>query len=229
MTRQESFKQRVRQRMAKTGERYTAARKVLLDQAAASSTGRPSDRVWVSPPEMSNEAMVAATGRGHDEWADIIDAFSGDRPHDHQAVAAHLEAEFDVVDGWWAQGITVSYERITGLRLPYQRADGTFACAKSQTVAVDADVLRKMLLSDEHRADLFPDRPTELRSKPTTKALRIGIGPDKAVALFGLDDLSDGRTRVSIQHEKLPTYESVEVWKFYWSDWLNAIDESSSE
>ncbi len=221
MTSQESFKRRVRQRMAKTGERYTAARKVLLDQAAA--VAEQNARVWVSPPEMSDEKMKARTGRGHNEWADIIEAWEGDST-DHTAIARYLHAEFEELDAWWSQAVTVSYERIVGLRLPYQRSDGLFACSKTRTVTADTEVLRKMLLSADHRADLFPDEPTELRSKPDTKVLRIAIGPDKAAAMFTIADAGDGLAKVTVQHEKLPTYESVEWWKFYWSEWLEAIN-----
>ena len=49
MTTQESFKRRVRARMATTGERYAAARRVLLAASA-----RDGGRVRVSPPEMSD-------------------------------------------------------------------------------------------------------------------------------------------------------------------------------
>lgn len=225
MTKQESFKRKVRDRMAKTGERYAAARQVLLDQSSPSPG--ESERVWVSPPEMSDETMRARTGRGHNEWADIIEAWDGDCT-DHAAVAKYLHSNFDELDGWWSQGVTVSYERITGQRLPFQRADGSFACSKSRTVTIDADVLRKMLLSSEHRPDLFPGEPTELLSKPTTKVLRIAIGPGKAAALFTIADVGDGRAKVTVEHEKLPTYDSVEEWKFFWSEWLDAIDESNS-
>ena len=227
MTRQESFKRRVRERMASTGERYTAARRALLDKAD-SDTGSAT-RVWVSQPEMSDEALVARTGRTHDEWADLIEAWAaetGTDVADHPAVAAYLQENYEELDGWWAQTVTVGFERITGLRLPYQRSDGTFACSKSRTVSVEADVLRKMLLSDEHRSDLFPDQATELRSKPETKAIRLGIGPENAVAIVGLTDVGDGRATIAIQHERLPTYESVEEWKFYWSDWLDAVAEA---
>lgn len=228
MTRQESFKRRVRERMATTGERYTAARRALLAKSVgAAEQDDPPARVWVSEPEMSDEAMVEATGKTHNEWADIIDARWGD-DFDHAAVARHLEERFDEINGWWAQTITVGYERITGRRLPYQRADGSFSCSKSRTVAVDADVLRKLLLSDEHRTDLFPDQATELRSKPTTKALRIAIGPEEAVAIFGIHNQGDGRSTISVQHERLPTYDSVEEWKFYWSEWFDAIAASAT-
>ena len=213
--------------MASTGERYTAARKALLDKAVVDRGS--TDRTWVSKPEMSDEALVARTGRTHNEWADLIEtwaATTGNDVADHPAVATYLEESFDEVDGWWAQTITVGFERITGLRLPYQRSDGTFSCSKSRTVAVEGDVLRKMLLSDEHRSDLFPHQPTELRSKPETKALRLAIGPENAVAIIGLSDVGDGRTTISVQHERLPTFDSVEEWKFYWSEWLDAVAEA---
>lgn len=227
MTRQESFKRRVRERMAATGERYTAARRELLAKAAASDAAGSPTREWASEPEMSDAALVEATGRTHDEWADIIDARWGD-DFEHAAVARGLEDEFDEVNGWWAQTITVGYERITGRRLPYQRADGTFSCSKSRTVPIDADVLRKLLLSDEHRADLFPDQSAELRSKPNTKALRIAIGPHDAVAIFGISDLGDGRSTIAVQHERLPSFDSVEEWRHYWSEWFDAIAEAAT-
>ncbi len=228
MTSQESFKRRIRTRMASTGERYTAARRVLLDQAAKEAAARAAagKRAWVSPPEMSDEAMTKATGKGHDEWADIIEAHTGGVDHhDHPTVAQYLEANFDVT-GWWAQSITVNYERIVGLRLPYQRSDGLFAASKTATVDVDADVLRKMLLDDEHRADLFPNRDTALRSKATSKAIRIAIGPEGSAAVIGLTSLDGGeQTKVTVQHEKLPTCDDVEEWKFYWSEWLEALSQ----
>jgi hypothetical protein len=53
MTQQESFKRRIRERMAKTGERYAAARRELVNQAA-----RKEGRVWVSQPEVNNESVL---------------------------------------------------------------------------------------------------------------------------------------------------------------------------
>ena len=109
MTKQESFKRRVRARLAQTGEKYGAARRTLIEQASSRS-GRP----WAAEPEMSNEAVVAATGRGWDEWCDLIDGWPG-HTEGHSAIARHLQDELGV-DGWWAQTVTVGWERITGVR-----------------------------------------------------------------------------------------------------------------
>ncbi|HEU5113193.1 MAG TPA: hypothetical protein VFU96_07720, partial [Acidimicrobiia bacterium] len=154
MTRQETFKRRIRQRMEKTGERYGAARRVLIEQ---STTTEP--RPWASEPEMTDDTLRGATGRGWDEWCSILDAWPG-HGDGHTAIATYLREE-QAVEGWWAQTITVGYERITGLRLPHQQPDGTFTAGKSRTVAADAALIREMLLDDEARADLFPGLETE--------------------------------------------------------------------
>lgn len=215
MTQQETFKRRIRERMVKTGERYTAARRALIAE--------PTDeRAWVADPELSDERVRAATGRGWEEWRQIIDDWPG---HDdgHSAIASYVRDDLGV-DDWWAQTVTVGYERITGRRLPYQQPDGTFTAGKSRTVTVDRDALRELLLSEEGRADLFPNQSTALRSRSTAKVLRLGM--DEGVAQVAVDPLEDGRAKIAIAHEKLPTPESVELWKAFWTDWLEALDES---
>ena len=212
MTKQESFKRRVRARMEKTGEKYGAARRSLIEQSSA--------RVWIAQPEMSDEAVAAATGRGWDEWVGVIEAWAG-HGDGHAAIARYLQDEHDV-DGWWAQSLTVGYERITGLRLPHQQPDGTFTANKSKTVHVDADLLRKTLLHDEDRADLFPTISTDVRSRPDSKAIRIGMGD--GVALIAIEPATDGRAKVTVQHSHLPAFDEVARWKSYWEEWLRAID-----
>ena len=224
MSKQESFKRRIRTRMANTGERYSTARSVLLEKNEAAHSRR---RTWVAEPEYSDESVRVGTGKGWEEWCDIIDAWP-DRTDDHAPIAAFVHNEHGV-DMWWAQTVTVGYERITGLRLPYQRADGTFTASKSQTVnlgasATDHETLRELLLDARARTDLFPGHETDLLSRPTAKAIRIAIGP--GVAKIGIGALADGRVKITVAHEQLPTYESVEEWKFYWTEWLDALDQS---
>ncbi len=215
MTQQESFKRRIRERMGKTGERFAAARRALVQPPAKAG------RVWISQPEVNDESIRKGTGRGWDEWCDLIDAWPGNRDG-HTAIAKFVHEELGL-GGWWGQGVAVGYERITGLRLPHQMADGTFTASKSRTVDIDASAFRELLLSVEARADLFPLVITELRSKPTAKVLKVAVGP--GIAAFYVDAAKDGRTKLTIAHEKLPTFDSVEEWKFYWTEWLDAIEQ----
>jgi len=219
MTKQESFKDRIRTRMEKTGERYNAARRELLEQSVSKKS---SNRNWVAEPEHTEETIRTNTGRGWEEWTQVLDAWSADTKG-HTAIAAHLREDYEV-DGWWSQAVTLGYERIKGLRLKYQGLDGTFTANKSKTTRANATILRKMLVSEKDRKDLFPGFETELRSRADANTLRIGIG--KGVALIYIEPLADGRAKVAIAHEKLESTEDVELWKKYWSEWLRAIDVS---
>lgn len=216
MTKNESFKKRIRARMATTGERYTAARKILLTEATSSG-----ERQWVSKPDLSEEAITTTTARGWNEWCDVIDA-SPRQTEGHTAIATYLR-DTHGIDPWWAQAITVGYERITGLRLPYQRSDGTFTADKSKIVAQDSVMLRALLLDSDGRDHLFAGKKSDLLSKPSSKGIRLQIGP--GVALISLDEAPDNRTKVVISHEGLPVFSDVAEWKFFWNDWLQALTE----
>lgn len=222
MTSQESFKKRIRARMEKTGEKYNAARRALLEQAEQRERIPAADggRRWAAQPEHSDEAVRDATGRGWDAWVDLIEA---DPVADdgHTAVASWLQTEHDV-EGWWAQSVTGGWERITGRRLPHQMPDGTFTANRSRTLrGLDREALRGLLLDADGRAVLFPEHDVELRSRPTAKALRFGIGG--GVALIDISARDDERTVVTVAHEKLPTFDDVALWKDFWGDWLEAL------
>ncbi len=231
MTTQESFKRRVRERMEKTGERYGAARRALLGgfvDAATAATNMPHNRprVRISEPEVDDLAIKRATGRDWDEWCDLIDAWPGN-DRGHGAIAAHV-AEAYGVEGWWGQGVTVGYERIAGRRVLNQMSDGTFSAGKTRTVIVDVDLLRSLIVDDDGRTSLFPGLDTHLRSKPTSKALRIGIAIEgRAVgsALFSFTPKPDGKVLLNVSHDELPDAGAVTRWKQYWTDWLAAIDD----
>ena len=70
MTRQKSFKRLVRARMEKTGESYSAARAALLAADETKATEGPT-------LTMSDEAIRRRTGRGWEEWFDLLDEWGG--------------------------------------------------------------------------------------------------------------------------------------------------------
>lgn len=220
MTKNSNFKQLVRTRMLKTGERYAAARKALLNQTQRNTTGTA--RVWIAQLDLSDESVITKTGKSLNEWCDIIEAWSGDQT-DHTAVATYLRDEIGI-DSWWAQGITVSFERITGKRLPYQQKDGTFTASKSRVLPMPEHELRQLFLSDEERDNLFPEQHTELLSKPDAKNLKLKL--ELGTAILWMEAQKNGKTKITVSHEKLPTFDDVEQCKFYWDELLGAIEEN---
>ncbi len=127
MTRQKTFKRRVRERMAKTGESYTAARRMLI-----AAGERPETAAAEFEPPVAEERVVEATGRGWQAWFKALDEW-GAPTHTHTEMARWLREEHGV-DGWYSQSITVGYERARGLRAPGERADG-FAISATRTIA----------------------------------------------------------------------------------------------
>lgn len=79
MTRQQTFKRRVRGRMAKTGESYTTARRQLLARAgdlfAETSAERPSaaDAARRRLLERRRRWVEEASGRAMEEWIALHD------------------------------------------------------------------------------------------------------------------------------------------------------------
>jgi hypothetical protein len=185
-----------------------------------SVTTHPSrKRLWHADPDISDEPLCVATGRAWETWCELIDTWPG-RHEGHAAIAAYLSATH-AVDPWWAQAITVGYERITGLRLPYQQADGSFTVSKSPTVNVDAAELRERLLSDAGRAELLPGLKTILRSRSSAKVLRLEM--DLGIALLTIEPKPGGKTKVTVEHQQLPTPAAVDQWREHWTEWLAAL------
>ncbi|GGH45407.1 DUF4287 domain-containing protein [Microbacterium album] len=221
MTTQEFFKKRVRARMARTGERYAAARRAMLAKRAP----MPDKPGWVSEPEIGDARIREKTGHDWAEWVALIDAGPG-RDAGHSAIAAWVEQEHGV-DAWWAQGVTVGYERITGLRLPGQMKDGTFTVSRTRTLDLDGAALRSLLDDDDARAGLLPGLLSTARSRPAAKAPRFAIvdaasGEEAGILQFRIEQTATGCALV-VTHEKLPDVATAESWKRYWSDWLDDL------
>jgi hypothetical protein len=73
MTKQKTFKRRVRTRMEKTSESYTAARRRLLAQSERQTEPEPAPdpdvtATGVSESRVSGEAVAAKTGRDWESW-----------------------------------------------------------------------------------------------------------------------------------------------------------------
>jgi hypothetical protein len=148
MTRTAALKKVIRARAAKTGERYTTARRHVLNElqqrSAPASAVAPTTESRPAPgPSRGSVSEATArekTGHGLRYWFDVLDRF-GAVEKGHTAAARHLHDAHDV-PGWYAQGITVAYERARGVRALNQRGDGAYEVSVSKVVAATtADVI----------------------------------------------------------------------------------------
>ncbi|MES1212089.1 MAG: hypothetical protein ABUT11_00930 [Leifsonia sp.] len=147
---------------------------------------------------MSDEAVLAATGRHPDDWFALLDS-AGASGWQHPAIARWLQDQQDVT-GWWAQGLTIRYEQARGLRVPGQRSDGSFAVSASKTVDGRLDTVYAAMVA-AFSAE-FGGGPTSSRAdgaRPVARWRPEGGG----TVVVAAESAPGGRIRVSAQHEKL--------------------------
>jgi Domain of unknown function (DUF4287) len=212
MTRQKTFKRRVRERMEKTGESYTAARRMLIADG-----DRPDTAVAEFEPPVSEERVVEATGHGWQEWFKALDDW-GAPGHTHTEIARWLREEH-AVDGWYAQSITVGYERARGLRAPGEHADG-FAVSATRTIAAPVEQLFAAFEDPDVRRRLLPGADLRTRTATAPKSARYDWEDGSTRVIVGFDDLGESKSRVSLSHERLPDAETADEMKAWWRERL---------
>lgn len=208
MTTQQSFKRRVRARMEKTGESYTAARAQLLPEPE-----------WEA--RISAEKVRERTGRTWNEWFAVLDAW-GAAERGHPEIAAWLGAEHGV-PGWWAQGVTVEYEKARGLRPQGGDRDGTLNVSASRTVAVPVERLYEAFADLELREQWTPGAPLRERTAKRNRTARYDWGDGSTRVIAGFEAKGEAKSTVALSHERLPDRESAEQMRTYWRERLAVL------
>jgi hypothetical protein len=227
MTTDKARKRAVRDRMTKTGESYTAARRQLAGPAPAATPEVASPEPIPAPlpprvaePEVSEEAILRGTGRSWDDWLRVLDA-RGVEGFSHRDAAAWLREELGV-DGWWAQSITVGFERARGLRAAHQVADG-FSVGVSKTLAVGAERLWAAFADEEARSRWLDPGVLRLRTAQPARSARFDAEAGRSRVNVYLTAKAPAKTSVTVQHERLASAAEVETWRAFWRGRLAAL------
>jgi hypothetical protein len=256
MTRARALKQVIRARAAKTGERYTTARRHVLNELRAQpeaigpsaapparvrATAKRASQASASKGGLSDAKSREKTGHGLDHWFHVLDRFGG-AAKGHTALARHLYADHSV-PGWHSQGITVAYERARGVRAANQRCDGEFEVSVSKVVnATTADVI-EALADKRVRArwvkGVAPSLVKALSAaleSPTSKGIVVrqdGLGRfrykwgDTTVQLY-LSPKPGRKVSIVASNGKLADTTMVEERRALWRTALGALAKSFS-
>ena len=192
MTRARAFKQAIRARAARTGERYTTARRQVLKDfetptPAISLVPKPSPKPPAAAAKggLSDAKAIEKTGHDLAHWFAILDRFGGIEKG-HTASTALLFENYGV-PGWYCQGIVVAYERARGKRVMNQRCDGAFEVSVSKVIAAATPALVKAFTDAKKRKRWSVDADAEL-----AKALEAGLKDPKSK---GFITRPDGQAR----------------------------------
>ena len=232
MPRNKDFKRLVRSRMQKTGESYTAARAVLVDQTSPSPrTPRRSARsteAFAAPPQewpalagMSDRAVQRKTGRTWEEWVAVLEEAKAFEMS-HRDIARYLHTSFEEVDSWWAQTVTVGYERIRGLRDVGQRRGGTYDANKSRTYPVGVSALYQMFKDSRKRKRWLSGGWKRVRTSIDDRSLRVDWEDGTQVNLY-FESKGPQKSTVTVQHGKLEKKADVARAKEHWQERLDHL------
>jgi hypothetical protein len=218
MTTQKSFKRIVRTRMERTGESYTAARAALLAASDPSSNGTTPAPAFT----ISDEAIRRRTGRGWEEWLDLLDAW-GAADRTHTEIARHVVDEYGV-KGWDSQSVTVSYERARGMREVGENSDG-FAVTATKTIAVPVGRLFDAFFDESLRPRWMPDGELGVRTVREAKSARFDWGDGATRVNVSFEGKGDAKSTVAVSHERLPDADTADRMKAYWRGRVAALKE----
>jgi len=210
MTEKKDLKRRVRARMAKTGESYASARAQLL----AKREPRPGE--YAELAGMSDEAVAKKTDMTWAQWVDALDAIDAAEMN-HRDIAKAVRERWPEIGGWWAQMVTVSYERIRGLRKKGQQRDTKlFDANKSRTFPVPVAELYAAW-GARRRARWLGDLDLTIRTSKKDRSMRI-TWPDGTDVHVFFQEKGPAKSTVSVQHRKLRDTKAVTKAKAKWHE-----------
>ena len=215
------FKRLVRGRMQKTGEAYTTARAHLLKPKPAA----PVSAATVDYAKLAGRSDAVLKEKTGCTWARWVKALDHAQAYTwpHREIAAYVHEKYKI-PGWWAQTVTVGYERIKGLRAVGQRRDGSFEANKSRTFAVPLVQLYRAFHDSGTRARWLPGVDLTVRAATRGKSMRI-TWPDRTSVEVGFTSKGPAKSLVAVQHGRLPDRAAQTRVKQYWAERLDALKE----
>ena len=253
MTRNKSFKGRVRARMDKTGERYATARRQLVAKAAANgepkaaAKGQPEAEVAVEAPAgvAPAQAPAGVAPAQAPAAAPVVKP-----PYSDDVVRANTGRTWDEwfallegwgaverphpeiarwlngehgVPGWWAQGVTVAYEQARGLRAPRQRRGGHFEVNATKTVHVPAERLYQAFADPGLRERWLPGAAVEVRTARPGKSIRANWDDGSTRLVIAFTARGEAKSQVALAHERVPDAATADRLKSFWRERLAAL------
>lgn len=218
------LKRLVRARMQKTGESYTTARNHVTARQRRATAPQPAPRPAPLPADhealagMRDAAVEAKTGRTWPQWVALLDA-AGAAAMPHRDIARALHAQHHL-STWWAQTVTVGYERLRGRRQKNQRTSG-FAVTKSRTFAVPVAHLSRAF-TPRNRRQWLGDEPQRPRKSVAGVVARWTCGDGTRVEAHFWSK-GPGKAQVQLQHGGLATAADVERLRARWTERFVAL------
>ena len=167
---------------------------------------------------VSDEAVKKATGKTWDAWFLILDK-AGAKKMNHTEIA-HFLSTRHISNGWWAQMVTVEYERIQGKRKINENDDG-FLVSVHKTVPLPVTKLEKAWEKIVNSSAVVKRNLVRIPSKTKRRMLRYKADVGGVVVSF--DERGSGKSRIVVESTKLPSRKFVEQNRLFWKNVLAVL------
>jgi hypothetical protein len=171
----------------------------------------------VAEPGVSDAAVQRATGKCWDEWIALLDAWQG-TTHNHTEIARHVYETYGI-DGWWAQNVTVGYERARRMRALHERPDG-FSGNASKTFPVSVERLFSAFVEPDEREHWLEELELRNRTSQPNKSARFDVLPEDGRLAVTFVAKGPEKSSAQLQQERLADADDVARWKALWKEQL---------
>ncbi len=171
---------------------------------------------------VSDEAVYKRTGKHWHEWFAILDQ-AGAQKMNHTQIATYLYEEHGC-PGWWSQMVTVGYEQERGLREKHERPSG-YEISRSKTIAVPIAKLYQVWQDKKSRNQWLKDSDITVRKATANKSMRVTWVDGKTSLDVNFYSKGDGKSQVTVQHQKLASAKEAERMQAYWGKQLERLKE----
>ena len=164
-------------------------------------------------PQLGDDAIEKGSGKNWAEWVEVLDAW-GAADTAHTEIARHVS---DLgVDDWWAQSVTVGYERIKGLRATGQQRDGSFEGSASKTFPVPVERLYAAWIDESERDTWMKPGWLTLRTAQEGKSARFDVADDGGILALYFTDKGSDKSSVQLQMANLTSKEAAGAFRETW-------------
>lgn len=170
-------------------------------------------------PRIGDDAVRAKTGKGWEEWFGLLDR-AGASKQSHGEIALALSEDHGV-PAWWAQTITVEYERARGLREKYEGPE-SYQVSATRTIGAQLEEVWRAWEDDALRERWLPGGGLSLRTATKPKSARYDWHEGGRLAVY-FDDAGKSKTRLQVQHERLPDRATAKRAQADWRARLTAL------
>ena len=179
---------------------------------------------------INRRTITEKTGRSLEDWTDLLDK-AGFREKPHRDIASYLNKK-QGLSAWWAQEVTVEYEKTIGRRVTGQTGKTGFQLGVSRTFNTSAGELWNWLTSEKGRtwysgiaSEGIETEPRVLKDGSHLR-LRWKMPGWTGYSTLQIRTVAKGsdKTTLTVHQEKLADQETREQMLRYWKEKMDQIE-----